>query len=95
MDDTLATTQVMVQVEADRRGDGSPTGFGDALDSSVEALVAVLGGLAVVIGVLIPFLPFIAIVVAILWWRRRRRRPAMTPAPEPEAAEAGEAEDGD
>ena len=89
LDDTLASTQVMVYVEADRRGDGSPSGFGDALDSSMEALVAVLGGLAVVMGVLIPFLPFIAIVVAILWWRRRRRRRAITPAAvEPETAEA-------
>ncbi|MDE0230952.1 MAG: DUF4349 domain-containing protein [bacterium] len=89
LDDTLASTQVMVHVEADRRSDGAPTGFGDALDSSAEALVAVLGGLAVVIGVLIPFLPFIAIVVAILWWRRRRRRRTATPTPmEPEMADA-------
>lgn len=88
LDDTLASTQVLVQVEADRRGDGSPSGFGDALDSSMEALVAVLGGLAVVIGVLIPFLPFIAILVAILLWRRRRRRRTATPTPvEPEMAE--------
>ncbi|MDE0187513.1 MAG: DUF4349 domain-containing protein [bacterium] len=88
LDDTLASTQVLVQVEADGRGDGSPTGFSDALDSSADALIAVLGGLAVVMGVLIPFLPFIAIVVAILWWRRRSRRRTATPTPvEPEMAE--------
>ena len=89
LEDSSASTQVIVHVEADRRGDGSPSGFGDALDSSMDALVAVLGGLAVVLGVLIPFLPFIAILVAILWWRRRRKRQTMTPAPvEPEMAEA-------
>ena len=89
LDDTLASTQVMVHVEPDRRGDGSPSGFGDAFDASVDALVAVLGGLAVVLGVLIPFLPFIAIVVAVLWWRRRHQRRTKTAEPtEPEMAES-------
>lgn len=89
LEDTSASTGVMVHVEADRGDDGTPSGFGDALDASADALVAVLGGLAVVLGVLIPFLPFIAIVVAILWWRRRRKRRTMAPAPvEPGMAES-------
>jgi hypothetical protein len=70
--DTTASAQVTVDVLTSPRDDGS-TGFGDALDASLSAMVSVLGGLAVVVGALIPFLPFIAIVLAVSWWFRRRK----------------------
>ena len=74
LEDTSAWANVSVDVLTGPRDDGTPAGFGDALGSSMDALVSVLGGLALVIGALIPFLPFIAIVLAFLWWRRRRKR---------------------
>jgi len=74
LEDTSASAHVSVDVLTGPRDDGTPAGFGDALNSSMDALVSVLGGLAVVIGALIPFSPFIAIVMAILWWMRRRKR---------------------
>ncbi|MDE0195277.1 MAG: hypothetical protein OXP08_06965 [bacterium] len=35
---------------------------------------AVVSAGLIVFGVLVPFLPVIAAVIALIWWRRRRRR---------------------
>ena len=97
LEDTSAYANVSVDVLTGPRDDGTPAGFGDALGSSMDALISVLGGLALVIGALIPFLPFIAIVGAFLWWRRRRKRLSSVPKarhPQP-SAEASHSESTD
>ena len=38
-------------------------------------------GFLIVFGVLVPFLPIIAAVIALIWWRRRRRSTGAPPAP--------------
>ena len=58
----------------DSYADDSLPGFRDSISDGAGFLRS-LGGVAlVVIGVLIPFLPFVAVIVALIWWRRRRRR---------------------
>ena len=52
----------------------TPPGFGDALNGGWNALVAVGNGVLLVIGALLPFLPVIAIALAVAWWWLRRRR---------------------
>ncbi len=81
--DISETTNVMVRVRTSPSGDG-PSGFGDALDASYQALLVVLAGAAVVIGALIPFLPLIIVLALLVRWIRRRRSssPAATGAPE-------------
>ena len=73
LEDTSAFAPVSVDVLTGPPDDGPPSGFGDALGASMDALVSVLGGLAVVVGALIPFSPFIALLLAIWWWVRRRQ----------------------
>lgn len=53
--------------------DTSPD-FGDALGGGWNALVSVGNGVLLVIGALLPFLPVIAIALAVAWWWLRRRR---------------------
>lgn len=51
-----------------------PPGFADAVGGGLSVLAAI-GGVAVVMaGGLLPFLPFIAAIIAIVWWLRRRSR---------------------
>ena len=54
--------------------DDSPPGFGDALSGGWDALVTVGNGVLLIIGALLPFLPVIAIALAVAWWWLRRRR---------------------
>lgn len=57
--------------------DSPPPGFVDAVGGGLSVLAAI-GGVAVLIaGGLLPFLPFIAAIAAVVWWLRRRsnRRP--------------------
>ena len=82
LDDVSTDTRVLVDVLTVPPEDDSPTGFGDALSASIDALGSVAAGLAVVMGALLPFLPFIAILVAILWWIRRRGRNRGTDLPQ-------------
>ncbi len=70
LDDVSSNTDVFVDVLSQ----SDSGGFGQALRNSFEALVALAGGLAVLAGVLIPFLPVIAVVAAVAWWIRRWRR---------------------
>ncbi len=52
----------------------TPPGFGDALSGGWNALIAVGNGVLLIIGALLPFLPVIAIALAVAWrWLRRRR----------------------
>lgn len=74
----------------DSYADDSLPGFRDSISDGAGFLRS-LGGVAlVVIGVLIPFLPFVAVIVALIWWRRRRlrlrrrsRKQASPPPPPP------------
>ncbi len=53
--------------------DSSP-GFGDALSGGWGALVAIGGGILLVVGASLPFMPFIAVALMLVgWWLRRRR----------------------
>ena len=70
----------------DARADESLPGFADSVSDGAGFLHTILGVALVVVGVLVPFLPFLAVIAALLWWwrlRRRRRRPASPPPPPP------------
>ena len=77
------STETSVWVEV--RADESLPGFADSVSEGAGFLRTIVGVVLVVVGVLVPFLPFIAVIVALVWWRRRRRgviRPERTPKPE-------------
>lgn len=59
--------------------DKSLPGFVDVLVDSARFAVSVVRVALIVLGALVPFLPVIAAIVALIWWRRRRRSPAATP----------------
>ena len=69
----------------DSRTDDSLPGFADSVSDGAGFLRTIVGVALVALGVLIPFLPFVAVIIAVLWWRRRRRRARKqaTPAPPP------------
>ena len=84
-----------VWVEA--RTDDSLPGFTDSISDGAGFLRSIVGVALVVVGVLVPFLPFVAAIIALVWWRRRRRGhlppkrkkakpPAPTPTPTPPPA---------
>ena len=61
--------------------DGSWPGFVDSVLDGAGAMRALVGVGLIVFGVLVPFLPIIAAVIALIWWRRRRRSTGAPPAP--------------
>lgn len=62
------TDRASVRLQVD---DGGIPGFGDAVSSSTRALGTVASVIVLVLGVLLPFAPFI-LAAAALWWFRRR-----------------------
>ena len=73
-------------VWVDARTDDSLPGFGDSISDGAGFLRSIVGVALVVVGVLVPFLPFVAVIIALVWWRRRRRgqaRPERVPKPKP------------
>ena len=66
-----AETTVWLDVEIDE----ALPGFGDSVSDGAGFLRTVLGVALVVVGVLVPFLPFITVIVTLVWWRRRRLGP--------------------
>ncbi len=54
--------------------EGSWPGFVDSVLNGAGAMRAIVGVGLIVFGVLVPFLPVIAAVIALIWWHRRRRR---------------------
>ena len=72
-------------VSVDSRTDDSLPGFADSISDGAGFLRSILSVALVVVGVLVPFLPFVAAIIALVWWRRRRRghtRPEPKPKPE-------------
>ena len=66
------------------RSDDSLPGFADSISDGAGFLRSIVGVALVVVGVLVPFLPFVAVIAALIWWRRRRRgntRPEREPRP--------------
>jgi hypothetical protein len=72
-----ASTFVLVEELDDR----SLPSFVDTLVNSARFGVSVVRVALIVLGALVPFLPVIAGVVALIWWRRRRQSAAAPPAP--------------
>ena len=73
-------------VWVDARSDDSLPGFADSISDGAGFLRSIVGVALVVVGVLVPFLPFVAVIAALIWWRRRRRgntRPEREPKPRP------------
>ena len=73
-------------VWVDARTDDSLPGFVDSISDGAGFLRSIVGVALVVVGVLVPFLPFVAVIIALIWWRRRRRgqaRPERVPKPKP------------
>ena len=67
---------VSVQVIEDK----ALPGFFDSVVNGARALGAIVSIAMIVVGVLVPFLPVIAAIVALIWWRRRRRRSTGVPS---------------
>ena len=67
----------------DSRTDDSLPGFADSISDGAAFLRTIVGVALVVVGVLIPFLPFVALIIALVWWRRRRRRARRQASPPP------------
>ena len=70
IDEVWGESVVWVQVDTD---DALP-GFGDSVSGGASGVVAVFSVILIVVGVLLPFLPIIAAIVALIWWLRRRTR---------------------
>ena len=69
LDEVRGESVVWVQVDTD---DALP-GFGDSVSDGASGVVAVFSVVLIVVGVLVPFLPIIAVIAAVIWWIRRRR----------------------
>ena len=61
--------------------EGSWPGFVDSVLNGAGAVRALVSVGLIVFGVLVPFLPIIAAVIALIWWRRRCRSTGAPPAP--------------
>ena len=77
LDEVWGESVVWVQVDTD---DALP-GFGDSVSDGASGVVAVFSVILIVVGVLLPFLPIIAVIVALIWWIRRRRQRAEEQTP--------------
>ncbi len=66
-----ASAWVYVDVDPDE----SLPGFRDSISDGAGFLRTIVGVALVALGVLVPFLPFVAVIVALVWWRRRRKQP--------------------
>lgn len=77
------TSRSTITVDISRTGDGPAEdrdGFMGGLQRGWDGLVAFTSGALLVVGVLVPWLPLIALAVALAWWGVRRLRPRREPA---------------
>ena len=72
LQEVSASAWVYVDVDPDE----SLPGFRDSISDGAGFLRSLVGVVLVVVGVMVPFLPFVAVIIALVWWRRRRRGPA-------------------
>ena len=70
LDEVWGESIVWVQVDSD---DSLP-GFGDSVSDGASGVAAVFSVVLIVVGVLLPFLPIIAAIAALIWWVRRRNQ---------------------
>ena len=70
LEDVITSSRVFVLVYED---DSLP-GFSAAVRAGTDTLTSITNRLAIIFGVLVPFLPFIILLAAIVWWIRRRAR---------------------
>ena len=70
-------------VSVDVFEEGSWPGFFDSVVNGAGALRAIVSVGLIVFGVLVPFLPVIAAIIALIWWRRRRHRSTGAPPAKP------------
>lgn len=78
------TSRSTIAVDISRVGEGpSPDrgGFLGGLERGWDGLVGFTSGALLVVGVLVPWLPLIALAVALVWWGARRLRPRRVDAP--------------
>ncbi len=83
------STSAWVYVDVDP--DESLPGFRDSISDGAGFLRWIVGVALVAVGVLIPFLPFVAVIIALVWWRRRRRRGRKQASPPPPPPASGTA----
>ena len=76
LDEVWGESVVWVAVDTD---DALP-GFGDSVSDGATGVKAVFSVILIVIGVLLPFLPFVAVLAALIWWWQRRKRSAAPPS---------------
>lgn len=76
LDDVWSESVVWVQIDTD---DALP-GFGDSVSDGATGVVAVFSVILIVVGVVLPFLPFVVVLAALIWWRQRRKRSAAPPS---------------
>ena len=74
-DAALQEVSAETEVWVEARTDDALPGFFDSISDGAGFLRSVVGVVLVVVGVLVPFLPFMAVIAALIWWRRRRRGP--------------------
>ncbi len=79
----LQEVSAETHVWVDARTDDSLPGFVDSISDGAGFLRSIVGVALVVVGVLVPFLPFVAVIIALIWWWRRRRRGRTRPEREP------------
>ena len=79
LQEVSASAWVYVDVDPDE----SLPGFADSVSDGAGFLRTIVGVALVVVGVLIPFLPFVVVIIALVWWRRRRRRARRQASPPP------------
>ena len=79
----LQEVSAETHVWVDARTDDSLPGFADSISDGAGFLRSIVGVVLVVVGVLVPFLPFVAVIIALIWWWRRRRRGRTRPEREP------------
>ena len=85
----LQRVSAFSSVWVDVAPDESLPGFFDSIGRGAGVLGTIVGIVLVIAGFLVPYLPFVAATVALVWWRRRRRREqreredALPPPPAP------------
>ena len=72
--DQVAMSTVTVNLRADYAPTIEPSGFLGGLQAGWHALIAFVAGLLAFAGMLVPWLPVIALPVALIFWVRHRRR---------------------